>query len=87
MPWFDGRGPGGMGPMTGRGRGPCGGRGFSWRRPRGPGPGFGACQFPFWRQTAEPSDKEKINYLEEESKALKEELKEVQGELDRLRKG
>lgn len=49
MPFGDGTGPGGMGPMTGRGAGYCtgynqpgtfsqvprGGSGFSWRRPFG----------------------------------------------------
>lgn len=38
MPRFDGTGPWGLGPLTGRGLGPCG-AGMAWRR--GWGRGFG----------------------------------------------
>jgi hypothetical protein len=45
MPGFDGTGPAGMGPMTGRGAGYCGGNdAVDWRIPgrgRGFGPGWG----------------------------------------------
>ena len=46
MPGRNGTGPLGMGPLTGRGLGPCGGGYFSYRRPRlglryGYGRGFG----------------------------------------------
>lgn len=42
MPGYDGTGPGGYGPATGRGMGPCG-RGMAFRRgnPYGYGRGFG----------------------------------------------
>jgi len=40
MPGMDGTGPLGLGPMTGRGLGPCG-RGLGWRRGLGRGLGFG----------------------------------------------
>ncbi|MDD5099285.1 MAG: DUF5320 domain-containing protein, partial [Candidatus Colwellbacteria bacterium] len=59
MPRFDGTGPAGQGPMTGRGMGPCG-RGFG----RGRGCGFGRFFSP----------KNELSALEAEEKALKEEL-------------
>ena len=40
MPGFDGTGPSGLGPRTGRGMGPCG-RGLGFRRGYGRGMGFG----------------------------------------------
>ena len=70
MPGFDGTGPQGMGPRTGRGMGPCGGgygygggfgRGFGRR-----GGGFG------WRRFASP--KNELQDLEAEEKILEEEL-------------
>ena len=50
MPFGDGTGPGGMGPMTGRGAGYCTGfarPGFAFRRPARRRPGFG---FRLWRR-------------------------------------
>ena len=41
MPRGDGTGPMGMGPMTGRGAGYCGGRGVAGVASRAPGLGFG----------------------------------------------
>jgi hypothetical protein len=86
MPYFDGTGPAGQGPMTGRGQGPCAnnswfgrGRGFGFGPPRriGRGRGFGR-RFarPFWNvQNADDSDPETLKAYEEDLQA---ELKEVQ---------
>jgi len=64
MPGFDKAGPAGQGSLTGRGMGPCAGKGTAPRgrfgRGRGRGRGFG-----------QPVS------LEEEEKALKAELEEV----------
>lgn len=76
MPRFDGRGPTGLGPGTGRGLGPCGcgmawgisgGRGFGWRR--------------FYTKKEEADIlKEEAEGLEEELKAIKERLAEIKGQ-------
>ncbi len=65
MPGFDKTGPRGCGPMTGRGRGACGGfsRGFGGGRGSGAGRGFGRGA-RFGRQLAEdfpdlPPDEER----------------------------
>ena len=74
MPKFDGTGPRGMGPGTGRGCGPCGfrmGLGGS-NRNRGLGRYFG------WN---EPQTKEeKAKALSDYKKALEEELEDVKKE-------
>jgi hypothetical protein len=85
MPRFDKTGPAKAGPMTGRGMGPCSGdygghRGFGWGR------GLGRMWCPFWGKSAEVSDKDKVEYLEGEVEALKEELKEVESELGKFKK-
>ena len=62
MPRFDGTGPMGQGPMTGRGMGPCNpnarpgyGRGYGQGRGRGMGQGYGRgrgrgfCWYNPWR--------------------------------------
>ena len=90
MPGFDGTGPMSAGPMTGRGMGPCGGgygryTGYG-RRGYNRGGGFGRMWGPFWRQTTEVSDKDKLGYLQSEAKVLKEELKAVEDELGKLKK-
>lgn len=76
MPREDGTGPMGQGPMTGRGLGPCGtgmGRGF------GRGRFFGFCaQCPWFRKSW--TKKDEADALEEEEKALKEDLQAVQEE-------
>lgn len=65
MPRFDGTGPAGQGPMTGRGMGSCGrgkawgGRGQGWGRGmgRGAGMGMGAGRWPWWIQNSDkPAD-------------------------------
>jgi hypothetical protein len=72
MPGFDGTGPMGYGPLTGRGLGPCGG-GLAFRR--GFGRGFG------WRY-AEPVTITK----EEQKKILEAELKEIEAEKQEIEK-
>lgn len=72
MPNFDGMGPRGEGPMTGRGMGRCGtgtGRGLG----RGQGRGFGFRRFF--------SQKEEVEDLKTYQEDLKAELKAVEEEL------
>ena len=102
MPWGDGTGPNGAGPMTGRGLGycagynspgytkgiPAGGRGF------GRGGGFG--RGFRWRTRTVPlvspiqpaviTEKEEKQYLEQELDALKGEMKEIEKRLKDLNK-
>lgn len=73
MPRFDGTGPLGQGPMTGRGLGPCGG-GMGYGR--GYGRGFGCRRFYTRKEEAEIL-KEETEVLEEELKAIKERLAEI----------
>lgn len=82
---LDGTGPMGMGPMTGRGLGPCNGgtrRGFEGRMGRagrgfGRGVGYGMRFY---------SEKNEISALEEEEKILKQELEAIKNEKDALNK-
>ncbi len=82
MPAFDGTGPQGAGPMTGRGMGPCGrgrgmgrgmGFGFGWRRQRGLGRFYSGVQA--WKKED----------LEDYKKALQEELEDVDKELKEIK--
>ncbi len=75
MPGFNGTGPLGRGPMTGRGFGPCG-LGLGWRRSFGPGRGMGRYFNWSWPQT--PKDQKEA--LAEYKKALEEELEDVKRE-------
>jgi len=76
MPRFDGTGPMGYGPRTGRGMGPCG---LGLRRGWGCCGGYG----PGLRRTL--SAKEELSTLEEEEKILEEELKAVREEKQGLK--
>lgn len=73
MPGFNGTGPRGQGPMTGRGLGNCGpgyrrfGRGFG----RGLGFGWG------WNYPYQPTVKEEKEMLEEEIEEMKARLEEL----------
>ncbi|NMB92050.1 MAG: DUF5320 domain-containing protein [Parcubacteria group bacterium] len=67
MPRFDGTGPMGLGPRTGRGLGPCG-RGYGYRRFASPKNEAAALE-------------DEIHTLEEELKALKEEKAALDKEL------
>lgn len=80
MPRFDGTGPEGMGPMTGRGFGPCGGgRGFGRR---GLGKGFGRRCFGFYPNNQNPIDEEERKKLvEEEIKYTEEYIQELKKQL------
>jgi hypothetical protein len=88
MPNFDGTGPMGMGPMTGRGLGPCGGFasrgwGMGWRRGFGRGRGLGR----FFGWGGPQTQKEQLKALAEYKKALEEELEDLRKEEEELNKG
>jgi len=76
MPGRDGTGPLGLGPLTGRGFGPCG-LGLGWRSRFGAGRGLGR-YFGGWYWPQ--SNKEKARALQEYKQALKEELEDVEKE-------
>lgn len=82
MPNFDGTGPTGKGPRTGRGFGPCG-MGFGRRGRLGGGCGLGRC-FGCWRnpQTKE----EKMKALSDYRQALEEELDDLKKEEEEVSK-
>lgn len=87
MPNFDGTGPQGRGPMTGRGQGPCNtgngsGRAYGRGRGRGFGRWAGFCPF-FGQPLVDESDRESLSSYEED---LQEELKEVQSLLKKKKK-
>lgn len=73
MPGFDGTGPVGAGPGTGRGLGPCG-AGMGWRRRWG----CYGCGFFGFRRFISPKDR--LAALENEEKLLEEELEAVKQE-------
>ena len=92
MPGFDGTGPNGQGPMTGRGMGNCAGFAPGFRR--GFGRGFGRGRGFAWRARAMPiqqlqpeviTEKEEKQYLEEELEALKQEMTVVENRLKELK--
>jgi hypothetical protein len=74
MPKFDGTGPQGMGPRSGRGFGPCG-FGMGWGR-FGRGRGLG--RYFGWNQPQ--SKEEKLEALSDYKKALEEELEDIKKE-------
>ena len=90
MPGFDGTGPNGEGPMTGRGLGYC--RGF-FRRGRGFGRGFRWRARAFQMQPQvipvikEPqlTEAEEKKMLQEELEYLKEEMKDIEKRLKELK--
>lgn len=69
MPRYDGTGPMGMGAMTGRSMGPCGG-GMGWGRSCGRAMG--------WRRFYSP--KNELSALEQEEKMLETELEAIREE-------
>ena len=75
MPRFDRTGPMGSGPRTGRGMGPCG-EGYGMRAGYGMGRGFGYRNFYTKKEELEMLKQEAEN-LENELKAIKEQLAEV----------
>jgi hypothetical protein len=86
MPRFNGTGPLGYGPVTGRGLGPCG-AGMGWRKGlgRGYGRGFGWRNFGGYYPTQTPTKKEETNMLSEEAEALEEELRAIKSRLEELK--
>lgn len=84
MPRQNGAGPVGMGPMSGRGMGPCGG-GMAYGRRRGSGRGLGWRRF--WGYYPAPSvdKKEEVEILSEEAEVLEEELKAVKARLEEIK--
>jgi len=84
MPGFDGTGPMGSGPRTGRGFGPCGVQGFGFGRRRGfGGMGRSLGRFFGWRQ---PSKDDQQRDLSAYKKDLEAELEEIKEEEKRLAK-
>ncbi|ADE56168.1 DUF5320 domain-containing protein [Aminobacterium colombiense] len=92
MPGYDGSGPRGQGPMTGRGFGYCRFGGYGYRRfprrgrrffgfGRGMG-GWGAPVYPGWGY--EPSIEEERNVLQEELSVLEEEMENMRKRLAEL---
>ena len=85
MPNFDGRGPQGFGPGTGRGLGPCGAgmaRGF---RGGAGNRGQRCWRFPFLGRRRWTQEEEK-DMLKQKEEALKQELEEVRKEKQELEK-
>ena len=84
MPRFDGTGPRGQGPMTGRGLGPCGaGKGYGRGYGMGYGRGYGwGC--PFCGALPQViTEKEEKEMLKNEAEILEEELKAIKERLSR----
>lgn len=82
MPNFDGTGPQGRGPKTGRGFGPCG-LGLGWRRRFGSGRGIGR-YFGCWNNPE--TKEEKLKALSDYKDALEEELEDVVKEQEEVKK-
>lgn len=82
MPGFDGTGPGGMGPMTGGGRGFCsplaGRRYYAFpRRTPYAYPGYGAYAQCMNRQ-------QELEFLKGQAEALRKELGELEAEINKI---
>ena len=89
MPGFDGTGPRGLGPLTGRGAGPCGGgygRGYGRGAGRGLFRGIGRGIRGFFGQRYFPSRQEEIETLKDEAAFLQSSLDEIKGQMDALKK-
>jgi hypothetical protein len=76
MPGFDGTGPAGQGPMTGRGMGPCSGN-------AGYGQRFGGRRGFGFRQWFSP--KNNLRDLEEEKSSLEQTLQTIKEEISALK--
>jgi len=76
MPKFDGTGPGGAGPMTGRGMGPCA-KGNAYRGSgQGWGMGRGGCRWPWWIQSSDNKE-DVLKDLETEKAELETAIEEL----------
>ena len=91
MPGFNGTGPAGQGPATGRGLGPCG-EGMGWRRgcgygsgrPRGyGGRGYGVRGYGLYQPRV--TEKEEVEMLTDEAGGLEEELRSIKERLTELK--
>jgi len=87
-PGFDRAGPRGLGPMTGRGLGPCGrgfGRGFGWGWRTAPvAPAYPAEQVvPVYR---EPTKEQEMEMLKAEKAEIEADLKEIEKKLKEIGK-
>ena len=80
MPWRDGTGPEGRGPLTGRGMGPCG-RGFG----RGFGRGMGFRRFGYWSDYKKPTKEEEVEMLKADQADLKAALADIEKRLAELK--
>jgi hypothetical protein len=93
MPRFDGTGPIGQGPLTGRGMGNCTSNAIMPRFRMGFGRGFfrgrgfaWTPRMPAWQiQQPEITESEEKQYLEEELEVLKEEMKEIEKRLKEIK--
>ncbi|MBN2102071.1 MAG: DUF5320 domain-containing protein [Candidatus Aenigmarchaeota archaeon] len=86
MPGFDGTGPRGIGPMTGRGMGPCGrGMGFGRGAGRGFGRGFWA-QEQFARPYPELTKEQEIADLKAERELIQRDIEALNKRLSELEK-
>jgi len=95
MPQGDRTGPNGQGPMTGRGRGYCAGFNSPGFMNPGFGRGFGrgrGFRARFFQQQVQPIQPQVITenqekaYLEDELKALKQEMQEIEKRLKEIKK-
>jgi len=82
MPKFDGTGPLGQGPMTGRKMGFCGCP-FCWRSGLGRGRRRGLEKY-FAGKSSSTSKEDKLNLIRDYKKALEEELNDVKEEEKKL---
>jgi hypothetical protein len=88
MPGFDGTGPGGMGPLTGGGRGFCGVRGMApvypvygsgYARPYVYPSGYGYVPY-----SPQMSKDQELGLLKSEADLLKRELEAIEGRITQL---
>ena len=84
MPRFNGTGPRGFGPMTGRGMGPCA-PGYGLGRGMGLGRGYGWQDFYPTYPYRNMTQKEELEVLENESESLKEELEGIKERIVELK--
>ena len=89
MPRFDGTGPDGLGPRSGRGCGPCNQDSQNFRtgqgRGYGRGRGFGLRRFCPFQDSQNYTDEQRIQALKNQKKALQEELNAIQEELANIK--
>ncbi len=89
MPGFDGTGPGGMGPMTGGGRGFCGTRGVRGsRRGRGvsavPVTPYGTTAPASYGYDPGMTAEQEMEFLRSQAQATSEQLEQIQKRLQEL---